>query len=255
MYYKHEYPVLEFDEDREAVINPFSIRDNYEQLPSEKLIITFFKEVIQSLLKEEKIYPFLTITGENDITLYKFKDADIFIKHGSIGAPACAGFLEDLYGLGIRKVLFCGGGGVLDSSFDPGKILLVQGAIRDEGFSYHYVKPARVIYAQEDVLKIMEEHLSEKAIPFEKGIVWTTDGFYRETKERVRLRREEGAKIVEMEQAGLLAVAQFRNIRYGAFVYGGDDVSKEAWDKRLWRGEKGVRYQLVELCKEILEKL
>ena len=38
-----------------------------------------------------------------------------------------------------------GGGGVLDRNIEVGQLLLVDGAIRDEGFSYHYMPPSRVI--------------------------------------------------------------------------------------------------------------
>ena len=58
-----------------------------------------------------------------------------------------------------------------------------------------------------------------------------------------------------MEQAGCLAVSQFRNIAYGAILYCGDDVSGNMWDRRDWKSRKGVRYLLVQLCKEIVLKM
>ena len=39
-------------------------------------------------------------------------------------------------------------GGVLDKSIKVGQLLVVEGSIRDEGFSYHYVEPSRIIYSQ-----------------------------------------------------------------------------------------------------------
>lgn len=84
-------------------------------------------------------------------------------------------------------------------------------------------------------------------------MTWTTDAFYRETPDKIQLRKEEGAVLVEMEQASSLAVTQFRGIDYGAIVYGGDDVSGTVWDNRGWHSREDVRYSLVSICKDILE--
>ncbi len=55
-----------------------------------------------------------------------------------------------------------------------------------------------------------------------------------------------------MEQSALMAVAAYREVDYGAILYGGDDVSKEKWDSRNWRDRGDIRAGLTELAKEIL---
>lgn len=64
--------------------------------------------------------------------------------------------------------------------------------------------------------------------------------------------KDEGAKIVEMEQAGCIAVAQYRGFDYGALIYGGDDVSQDEWNNRAWRSREGIRYDLVMLCRKLV---
>ena len=151
--------------------------------------------------------------------------------------------------------MFCGGGGVLDKNIAVGKLLVVEGAIRDEGFSYHYVKPSRILYTQKEIRAKICAYLKDKNIPYMEGLTWTTDAFYRETKDKVALRKEEGAKIVEMEQSGCIAVTQYRNIKYGAIIYAGDDVSQDIWDNRNWHDRKSVRYALIEICKELVQQI
>ncbi len=248
-----DYPILEFDDNKEALINPYFLQKKYGVLPIKKLIITFFKEAVNMLLDDGKIKEYLTISGENDLVLYKFIDEDVLLMHGTIGCPACAGYMDELTGIGISEVMFCGGGGVLDKDIKVGELLVVKGSIRDEGFSYHYVKPSRIINSQEDVRKIICAYLNENNIPYIEGLTWTTDAFYRETRDKIMIRKEEGAKIVEMEQSGCIAVAQFRNIKYGAIIYAGDDVSQEVWDKRSWRDRKSIRYSLIEICKDLVK--
>lgn len=187
--------------------------------------------------------------------MYKFIDADILILLGNVGCPACAGNLDLFNAMGINKVMFCGGGGVLDKNIEVGQILVVDGAIRDEGFSYHYIEPSRYIYTDKKVTDKIVKYLDEKDISYLRGITWTTDALFREREDRIEHRKKEGAKIVEMEQSGCIAVAQYRGFDYGALIYGGDDVSQEEWSKREWRSRQGIRYDLVMLCKELVEIL
>ncbi|MDD5928776.1 MAG: nucleoside phosphorylase [Spirochaetales bacterium] len=248
---KNEYPVLEFDDDLDAVVSPF--KWNLEPFSSDKMIITFFPEVMNELKENNQLELERLIEGENPVEVYRFKDQpDILITLGYVGCPACAGNLEFFAACGVKKVIFCGGGGVLDKNIKVGTLLVVEGAIRDEGFSYRYIKPSRYIYTDKNITKKISDYLEEHKISYLTGITWTTDAMFRETKALVEQRKAEGAKIVEMEQAGCIAVAQFRNFDYGAIIYGGDDVSQEEWNTRSWNKRKGIRYNLVTLCKELV---
>ena len=246
-----DYPILEFDDCKNAIINPWDL--DSEHFTANKLVITFFRDVIEKLLGEGKITYERTISGEDPLLVYRFTDSDVLITHGQVGCPACAGNLDLLNALGINKVMFCGGGGVLDSSIEVGQILVVEGAIRDEGFSYHYVKPSRYIYTDPTVTEKIVDFLENRSISYIRGITWTTDAILRETEKRITKRKSEGARIVEMEQAGCIAVSKFRGFDYGALIYGGDDVSQDKWDNRSWRSREGIRYDLVMLCKKLVE--
>lgn len=250
MLLKNNYPILEFDDNNVAKLNPTAFA--YNMFNTDKMIITFFPEVIKRLVEEEQIVTERIFGGENPVTVYRFIDTDILITLGQIGCPACGGNLDLFNALGIKKVMFCGGGGVLDKNITVGRLLVVDGAIRDEGFSYHYIEPARYIYTDPAVTEKIVRYLEAHSIPYLRGLTWTTDAMFRETADRIAQRKEEGAKIVEMEQAGCIAVAQFRKFDYGALIYGGDDVSQEEWSNRSWQSRHGIRYNLVQLCKEIV---
>lgn len=251
MFTESRYPILEFDDNKQAKLNPM----NFAERPfaADKMVITFFPEVLEKLEAEGKITPERTIAGENPVLIYRFTDADILITLGIVGCPSCAGNLDLFHAMGITKVMFCGGGGVLDKNIEVGQILVVDGAIRDEGFSYHYIEPSRYIYTDEEVTRRITQYLEENSISYIRGLTWTTDALFRETGDRIARRKEEGAKIVEMEQAGCIAVAQFRGFAYGALIYGGDDVSQDEWSNRGWRSREGIRYDLVALCKRLVE--
>ena len=248
---RNEYPILEFDDNPVAKLNPTNFAGS--KLDTDKLVITFFPEVIRKLLDQEAIFEDLVIPGENPVPIYRFTDdPKVLLTLGQVGCPACAGNLDLFNAMGITRVMFYGGGGVLDRNIAVGQILVVEGAIRDEGFSYQYIAPSRVIYTEKETNEKIISYLEENEISYLRGLTWTTDAIFRETPDRIALRKEEGAKIVEMEQAGCIAVAQFRRFSYGALIYGGDDLSGEEWSNRGWRSREGIRYDLVQLCRKLL---
>lgn len=249
---ENKYPIFEFDDNKDAKLNPTAFVD--QSFETDKLVITFFPEVVNKLANEGKITLERTIGGENPVLIYRFLDDDILITLGQVGCPACAGNLDLFNAMGITKVMFCGGG-VLDKNIEVGQILVVDGAVRDEGFSYHYIAPSRYIYTNPKTTEKIIQYLNNNSISYTRGLTWTTDAIFRETADKIARRKEEGAKIVEMEQAGCIAVSQFRGFEYGALVYGGDDVSQDEWSDRGWRSREGIRYDLVQLCKKLVEVL
>ncbi len=173
MFIKNDYPILEFDDSRDAKINPVTFVD--KKFDYNKMIITFFPEVMDKLIASGQIVLERTIGGENVILVYRFINTDILLVLGAVGCPSCAGNLDLFNAMGIEKVMFCGGGGVLDKNIEVGQLLVVDGAIRDEGFSYHYFKPSKYIYTDKKVTDKIVQYLKTNDIPYIQGLTWTTD--------------------------------------------------------------------------------
>ena len=55
-----------------------------------------------------------------------------------------------------------------------------------------------------------------------------------------------------MEQSAMIAVSQFREILYGAIIYGGDDLSQDVWDNRGWTKREDIRLALTRLCVDLV---
>ena len=110
MFIRNDYPILEFDDNRDAKINPTTWVD--KKFECNKMVITFFPEVVDKLIADGKIVLEKTIGGENIVLVYRFVDTDILITLGAVGCPSCAGNLDLFNAMGAEKVMFCGGGGV-----------------------------------------------------------------------------------------------------------------------------------------------
>lgn len=159
-----------------------------------------------------------------------------------------AGLLEETIAFGCRKFIACGGCGVLEKDITAGNLIVVSGAIRDEGVSHHYLPLDREVTANEVAVNLLVKILSKRGVPYRLGKTWTTDAPYRETPNKIAKRKEDGCLTVEMESAGMLAVAQFRDVILGQVLYGGDDLSGSEWDNCAGQSRDEIRESLFWLC-------
>lgn len=250
------YPILEFDPAREAMIEPSRII--HAQDVPDHCVMCFFREVIEKVAAEHGakiIVPNKWEDGPHPLYEIEHQGRRLAFYHPGIGSAISAGLLEETIAFGCRKFVVCGGCGVLEKDIAPGHLIVVSGAVRDEGASYHYLPPGREVSAHPAGVSTLETVLTRREIPYRTGKTWTTDAPYRETSGRIAARRRDGCIVVEMEAAGLMAVAQFRGVILGQVLYGGDDLSGEAWDNRGWQSRKEVRESLfwlaVEACLEL----
>ena len=58
-----------------------------------------------------------------------------------------------------------------------------------------------------------------------------------------------------MEASAFFAVAQFRQIKFGQILYGGDLVKPEGWDGREWVSRVSSRRLLFDLAVSAVRKL
>jgi uridine phosphorylase len=161
--------------------------------------------------------------------------------HPGVGAPLAAAMLDEVIADGCRKFIACGGAGVLVPDVVVGHIIVPTSAVRDEGTSYHYLPPSREVAAHPDAIDAILAAMRRDDVPHLIGKTWTTDAIYRETPAKIAARRAEGCLCVEMEASAFFAVAQFRGAMFSQLLYGGDDLSSEAWDSRHWNHQASVR--------------
>jgi len=253
---RREFPILEHDPTQKALLEPTELINPIDI--SERCVICFFQDVIDGLLdagKAVRVHACRSEMGEHPIYEMEVDEQRIAVFHPGVGAPLAAGLLEEVIALGCSKFIVCGGAGTLKSEFDVGHIVVPVSAVRDEGTSYHYLPPAREVEASSEAVSAIDRTLERHRVPHVKGKTWTTDGIYRETPDKIELRRGEGCLTVEMEAAAFFAVARFRGVTLGQMLYSADDVGGEEWDHRDWVDRSSVREKLfwlaVEACLEL----
>ncbi|MBN2005613.1 MAG: nucleoside phosphorylase [Anaerolineae bacterium] len=245
------YPILEYDSQAEALIEPGKLIQPMD-VP-EHCVICFFQEVINDLVKAgraKEIAQSKSEMGNHPLYEMEMEGRRVALFQPGIGAPLAAGLLEEHIARGCRKFIVCGGAGVLNKEIAVGHLIIPIAAVRDEGVSYHYLPPAREVHASPEAVAAIERVMERHHVPYTIGKTWTTDAIYRETPEKIRVRRDEGCLTVEMEAAAFFAVARFRQVLLGQILYSGDDVSGDEWDSRGWGTHNSVREKLVWLAAE-----
>lgn len=230
-----DLPILEHDPDPEAMITPRPRRGR-RPIP-ECVVLCFFLEVIEDFCgadRAEEVTAFRWEHGTHRVYALETEHGTVGVMHPGVGAPMAAGMLEAAIVSGGRHFVACGGAGAVAPGLALGHVVVPSAAVRDEGTSYHYLAPAREVELDRWVVDRLVRVLVERGVPHHVAKTWTTDAPYRETAARIRRRRDEGCVTVEMETAALAAVARFRGVSFGQYLYAGDDVSGEAWDHRGW---------------------
>ena len=254
MIQKHAIPILEFDDNPQAVIMP-----NHEgldlQLPK-KCIYAFLEGEIDRYAQEVEadcVGEFVSATKTYPVYVMDYKGEKVCLAQAPVGSAPVAQFMDWLIGYGVEKIISTGTCGVL-ANIEENAFLVPVRALRDEGTSYHYASPSRYMDVHIEAVSAIEQVLEQLGIPYEEDMTWSTDGFYRETAEKVAYRKEEGCAVVEMECAALAAVAQLRGIVWGQLLFTADSLADlENYDSRDWGSEAFDK--ALELCLEIVSHM
>ncbi len=236
--------LFEYDPDPCAVINP-----DHEKLPIHLpaiAVFAFVGDAVDEFAREhhaEVVAEFESITKTYPVYVLRHEGRDICLCQAPCGAAPSVQILDWLIGYGVQHILSTGSCGVL-CDLPENAFFIPTRALRDEGTSYHYLPPARFVDLDAIMTTEIRAYFDKHGIPYETGTVWTTDGFFRETKKKVLARREEGCTAVDMECAALAACAAFRGVKFGQFFFTADSLAAiDVHDMRGW-GQASLRSAL-----------
>ncbi len=233
--FKNEFPILEFDDRKDAVINP-----NHEvlnlKLPK-KCVYVFLADHVDEYARKNKavkVSEFVSATKVYPVYVIDYKGEKVTLAQAPVGSAAAAQFMDWLISYEVREIISAGTCGAL-VDIDEGVFLIPPRALRDEGASYHYMAPSRFVEIDRRAISPIRKTFEERGLTYLETTTWSTDGFYRETKDFVKYRIEEGCQVVEMECASLAAVASFRDVIWGEILFTADTLSDpHNYDQRNW---------------------
>ncbi|MCW4019975.1 MAG: nucleoside phosphorylase, partial [Candidatus Bathyarchaeota archaeon] len=233
-------------DDRKVAIESFNV--------PERLIVTYQRSVFKHVQQTFRGRPKEWLHGDaQPFVIMSLANVEIGIARSWIGSPAAAMVLEELVACGAKKVFEVGCVGALQPTLQPGDMVVVSEAIRDEGTSHHYFPQDVELESSLRLRDLLAEVLSKKRLQYRIGSVWTTDGVYRETKRKLLRLRGQGVLGVNMETSALFAVAKYRGVEMASAQVVSDVLSEQGWLPAF--GQRPVREGLKALTECVVEAL
>jgi uridine phosphorylase len=220
----------------------------------QRLLMTYQRsafECAKNLINGESVE---WIYGESQpFCVGRFSKVEIGVGRFWIGAPAAAFTFEEAVECGARTIFEVGLSGGLQTFLQPGDIVVVTEAIRDEGTSPHYLPPEVRVEASAQLRDELIKQLNERKTRRFVGPVWSTDGVYRETRSKFRKFKDNGVLAVDMETSAIFAVAKYRNVEAASAQVISDVLTETGWLQAF--GHQSIRENTGVLLKAVLEVL
>ncbi|MCR4335810.1 MAG: hypothetical protein NUV57_04715 [archaeon] len=211
---------------------------------SKRLLKTAISKFKAKRIKEWK--------GKN-FPLYKFSQGNttLGLSYYFYGASAAAANLEDLVGAGAENFIFLTLGRPVNEELKTGSIILPTRAVRDEGTSFHYLKPAKQVIGNTEIEKKLKEEMKNESLKSHLGLTWTTDSPYskaRKTKEIV----ESNAISMDNDSSALFAVARYRKVNLGGIVLISEQTIRGRVKEKIKDPLRELKIHLLTICTKTL---
>lgn len=240
----------------EEIVKAEMFTKGQKRLPK-TAIVCFKKELIDFVEnnKDFEEYSEIAVCGE-EIKVYKTQigNKSVILYKTLVGGPATTSMMEEVHARGVENFIFFGSCGELTSNLKKGAFIIPTEAYRDEGTSYHYMPASDFIKVK--TATQLEKIFKKKNINYELTKTWTTDAIYKETRDKTKKRVESGCKVVEMECASIMAVANARNINAYQFLYSDDTLAEEEWNIRTLRDDRSsILKECLKIAVEIVKEI
>jgi len=159
--------------------------------------------------------------------------------------------LEDLGQAGASNFIFLSYARPVNDEFKQGSILLPTRAVRDEGTSFHFLKPGKQVTGNMDIEKKIKELLKKNSLRAKTGLVWSTDAPYskvRKTREII----ESKALAIDNDSSALFAVARNRNLNVGGILLVTESTIRGKVTEKIKDPLKELKAHLLGICVELL---
>ncbi len=155
----------------------------------------------------------------------------------TIGGPYTVLVAEQLAAAGSKLILGLTSAGRVSPELPLPCLVVVTGAIRDEGTSFHYLPPGEEVACPTLVVRDLAHELVATGWDVRCGKVWTTDAPYRETKTQLEAWANKGVLAVEMQAASLFAFGTSQGVAVAsvAMVSNGVDHDGEQFETGSWQ--------------------
>lgn len=148
-----------------------------------------------------------------------YKGVKVMAVSTGMGGPSTAIAIEELANIGVKAMIRIGSCGALREGIALGDLVLVNGAVRDDGASRSYVDPAYPAVPDTELLMDVMEAARAKEFPYHVGLGRSHDSLYGDPKgELDAFWGARGVLGSDMETATLFVVGRLRGVKTASIL-------------------------------------
>ena len=168
----------------------------------------------------DRIRPFLTDVSELAYNreyrslVGAYQGVRVLAVSTGIGGASAGIAVEELSRLGVQNMIRIGSCGALQPEVKVGDLILVSGAVRDDGASKTYIDPIFPAVPSSELLFACVHAAKERKVAHHVGIARSHDSFYTDREEEIDAYwAARGVLGCDMETAALYTIGHLRGIR------------------------------------------
>ena len=144
----------------------------------------------------------------------RYKGVDVLALSTGIGGSSAGIAVEELHNIGVQAAIRIGSCGALQKGIGLGELILVSGAVRDDGTSRAYVREGYPAVPDTELLLALTESIRAQGFAHRLGIIRSHESFYIDDIEEINeYWSKKGVLGSDMETAALLTVGRLRGMK------------------------------------------
>lgn len=149
----------------------------------------------------------------------EYKGVRILAISTGIGGASTGIAVEELHNIGVEVMIRIGSCGTLQPELKVGDIVIVNGAVRDDGASKAYIDPKYPAVPDTELMIHCIEAAKENNFPYMVGIARSHDSFYTGDEDKIYAYwAEQGVLGSDMETAALFTIGRLRGVKTASIL-------------------------------------
>ena len=149
----------------------------------------------------------------------RYKGVDILALSTGIGGCSAGIVVEELRAIGVQAAIRVGSCGALQKGIGLGELIVVSGAVRDDGASKAYLPEIYPAYADIGLLRCILDAADDLGVRCHEGVAHSHESFdHDEADEQSAYWSAKGVLGADMESAALLTIGRLRGLKAASIL-------------------------------------
>ena len=149
----------------------------------------------------------------------RYRGIDVLALSTGIGGCSAGIAAEELHNIGVRAAIRVGSCGALQKGIALGDLIVVSGAVRDDGASKAYLPDNYPAYADIELVSCILEAAAALGVPYHEGVAHSHESFYHDENDaESEYWSKKGVLGADMESAALLTIGRLRGMKAASIL-------------------------------------